>query len=80
MRAGDGHHPSHEFIVGLLQLKSHQLLSLKYVKENETAELMEVQREFKDWLKIFILRHKFGTIVPVDFRDFIMVCFEYYNI
>ena len=79
MRAGDGHYPPKEFIPGLLQLRSHQLLSLTFVKENETAELMEVQREFKDGLKSFIQRRKLGTIVPIDFKEFITVSFEYYS-
>ena len=73
LKAGESHRPYHEFISDLLHLKSDKLLSLKYVKENETAELMEVQSEFSSNLKLLIQKKKLGLRVPDDFRVFIEV-------
>ena len=52
----------------LLKLTDQHLLSTEFVKEQETAEIMELQRDFKQFLYNLIKKNRLK--VTNDFIDF----------
>ena len=54
----------------LLKLTDQHLLSTEFVREQETADIMELQGDFKQFLKNFIHKNRLKDQVTNDFLSF----------
>ena len=62
--------PQHAVVSDLLKLTDQHLLSTEFVREQETADIMELQGDFKQFLKNLIYKNKLKDQVTNDFLSF----------
>ena len=56
----------------LLKLTDQHLLSTEFVREQETVDIMELQRDFKQFLKNLIYKNRLKDPVTNDFMSFLV--------
>ena len=71
--ASKSYRPASSYISDILSLKTGHLLCDHFVEEKETANMMELQRDFKQHIRTFILSQKLkGHFMCKIFFDFVV--------